>query len=116
MVLADEFRDGNVPAAFAAKPFLQRAFSALPPSVTERRLRADSAFYDEAALTWASEALPATMQTTRPKGLRFHLFNIAGEIVKTCRQLLLRMAVSAMELARICMARRAIGRMSAPSS
>ena len=62
-----------------------------------------------------SEALPATMQTTRPKGLRFHLFNIAGEIVKTGRQLLLRMAVSAMELARICTARRAIARMSAPA-
>ena len=68
VVLADEFRDGNVPAAFAAKPFLQRAFGALPPSVTERRLRADSAFYDEAALTWAdnngiSFAVTADMST-----------------------------------------------------
>lgn len=68
VVLADEFRDENVPAAFAAKPFLQRAFGALPPSVTERRLRADSAFYDEAALTWADEngisfAVTADMST-----------------------------------------------------
>lgn len=277
VVVADEFRDGNVPAAYEARAFLERAFGALPSSVTERRLRADSAFYDELALTWADErgisfavtadmstslsarvmlipdsewkpyrglnesektpsheerqcaevtgfvpgwarnhkkdglpfryiairvrprqgelfdaetptwrhfavvtnmrtwtaenllrwhrekagtiehvfleikgelaggtmptgkfganaawwrlnvlvynlfrllkieALPANMQTTRPKGLRFHLFNIAGEVVKTAGRLLLRMAVSAMELSRICAARRAIARMSAPT-
>lgn len=41
------------PAAFEAQRFLARAFAALPGSVTERRLRADSALYDEKALTWA---------------------------------------------------------------
>ena len=51
--VCDEFRDGNVPAAFDAQRFLQRSFAALPGSVTERRLRADSALYDEKALTWA---------------------------------------------------------------
>jgi len=53
--VADEFRDGNVPAAFKVKDFLVRAFSSLPGSVTERRLRSDSALYDEAALTWATD-------------------------------------------------------------
>lgn len=277
VVVADEFRDGNVPAAYAARAFLQRAFGALPPSVTDRRLRADSAFYDELALTWADEngisfavtadmstslsekvmripdsdwlpyrgtnesdkhpaneerqcaevtgfvpgwarnhkktgtafryiairvrprqtelfdaetaswrhfavvtnmldwkaetllrwhrekagtiehvfleikgelaggtmptgkfganaawwrlnvlaynllrllkieALPAEMQTSRPKSLRFHLFNIAGEVVKSAGRLLLRMAVSAMELSRLCAARRAIARMTEPA-
>jgi len=51
----DEFRDGNVPAAYQVKSFLQRAFAKLPSDVTARRLRADSALYDEAALTWADE-------------------------------------------------------------
>lgn len=51
--VCDEFRDGNVPAAFEVQRFLARAFAALPRSVTERRLRADSALYDEKALSWA---------------------------------------------------------------
>ena len=53
--VADQFRDGNVPAAFQAKAFLQQAFGALPGTVQARRLRADSALYDEQALTWADE-------------------------------------------------------------
>lgn len=51
----DEFRDGNVPAAYAIRDFLQAAFGALPEGVSTRRLRADSALYDEAGLTWADE-------------------------------------------------------------
>jgi hypothetical protein len=53
--IADEFRDGNVPAEFEARAFLMRAFSVLPGSVVERRLRADSALYNEDALTWADD-------------------------------------------------------------
>jgi DDE family transposase len=53
--VTDEFRDGNVPAAFGVKAFLERAFSGLPGSVSERRLRGDSALYDEKALTWADD-------------------------------------------------------------
>ena len=53
--LVDEFRDGNVPAEFEARSFLCRAFSALPGSVRQRRLRADSALYNEDALTWADD-------------------------------------------------------------
>lgn len=51
--VADQFRDGNVPAAFAAKAFLEYAFGALPAGIACLRLRADTALYDEAALTWA---------------------------------------------------------------
>jgi len=51
----DQFRDGNVPAEFDAKAYLQRAFSLLPRSVTEQRLRGDSALYNEEALTWAAD-------------------------------------------------------------
>jgi hypothetical protein len=51
--VCDEFRDGNVPAAYAVKAYLQKAFGALPASVTTRRLRGDSALYDEEGLTWA---------------------------------------------------------------
>lgn len=51
--LLDQFRDGNVPAEFEARAFLQQAFGRLPECVTDRRLRADSALYNEAALSWA---------------------------------------------------------------
>jgi len=54
--VSDEFRDGNVPAAYKAKAFLEHAFGALPAGVLTHSLRADSAFYDEQALTWAEEA------------------------------------------------------------
>jgi hypothetical protein len=53
--VADEFRDGNVNAEFRIKQFIQRAFAALPGSVTERRLRGDTALYNEEALTWADD-------------------------------------------------------------
>ena len=51
--ITDQFRDGNVPAAFGAKDFLEQAFEALPAGITRLRLRSDTALYDEAALTWA---------------------------------------------------------------
>ena len=53
--VCDEFRDGNVPAAFQVKAFLERAFAHLPGGLETRRLRADSALYDEEALTWADD-------------------------------------------------------------
>jgi hypothetical protein len=53
--ILDEFRDGNVPAAFQVKAFLVRAFAALPGSVRQRRLRGDSALYDEEALSWLAD-------------------------------------------------------------
>jgi len=53
--VCDQFRDGNVPAAFQARSFLQRSFGNLPEGIERLRLRADSALYDEAALTWAAD-------------------------------------------------------------
>ena len=53
--VVDQFRDGNVPAEFEAREFLQFAFGGLPSGITERRLRGDSALYNEKALTWADE-------------------------------------------------------------
>ncbi|HVL66633.1 MAG TPA: transposase, partial [Vicinamibacterales bacterium] len=52
LVVADQFRDGNVPAGMDTKEVAQRGFAALPPSVTERFFRADSACYDEKLLKW----------------------------------------------------------------
>ena len=52
LVIADEFRDGNVPAAMSNLPLIRRAFSSLPATVTEYFFRSDSACYEEAVLKW----------------------------------------------------------------
>jgi hypothetical protein len=54
--VADEFRDGNVNAEFRIRAFIERAFAGLPGSVTQRRLRGDSALYNEETLTWLDDA------------------------------------------------------------
>jgi hypothetical protein len=46
MILADEFRDGNVPAAYDLLTSLTRSIGMLPDTVTEVRYRADSASCD----------------------------------------------------------------------
>lgn len=69
--VCDEFRDGNVPAAFQVRAFLERAFAALPGGVQRRRLRADSALYDEEALTWAdSEGIEFAVSADMSEALR----------------------------------------------
>ena len=44
VVVADEFREGNVPAQQQLLPITQRAFQGLPETVVERYFRGDSAF------------------------------------------------------------------------
>lgn len=52
LVLADEYRDGNVPAGMRNLPMIRRAFQTLPESVRELYFRADSACYEGAVLKW----------------------------------------------------------------
>lgn len=51
VVVADEFRDGNVPAGFRALEFVKAALNELPPGL-EVRLRSDSAFYDHRVMQY----------------------------------------------------------------
>lgn len=52
LVLADEFRDGNVPAHQAPLTCAQLAFAALPATVTTRYFRGDSACHENRLLGW----------------------------------------------------------------
>ena len=52
LVLADEFRDGNVPAKQAPLTCAQLACAALPASVTQRYFRGDSACHENALIQW----------------------------------------------------------------
>jgi hypothetical protein len=56
LVVADEFRDGNVPAGMQPLSVARRAFQSLPDVVTERAFRGDSACYEDALLKWLSNA------------------------------------------------------------
>jgi hypothetical protein len=52
LVVADEFRDGNVGAQVELLGVTQRALAALPETVEERYFRGDSACYDQTLLKW----------------------------------------------------------------
>lgn len=56
LVLADEFRDGNVPAGMDPLTTARRAFAALPVTVKEYYFRGDSACYEEHLLKWLTGA------------------------------------------------------------
>jgi hypothetical protein len=52
LALADEFRDGNVPATKALLPVTQRAFQALPDTVREFYFRGDSGCWERTLVNW----------------------------------------------------------------
>jgi hypothetical protein len=52
LVLADEFRDGNVPAKQAPLTCAKLAFAALPENITERYFRGDSACHENELVGW----------------------------------------------------------------
>lgn len=52
LIVADEFRDGNVPAAKDPLSVIQQGFGVLPETVRVLLFRGDSACYDHRALNW----------------------------------------------------------------
>ena len=56
LVLADEFRDGNVPARQAPLTCAQLAFGALPETIKERYFRGDSACHENDLIGWLKHA------------------------------------------------------------
>jgi len=55
VIVADEFRDGNVPAGMGNLRVIRKAVAALPGKFDEIRLRGDSALYEHEAMTWMDE-------------------------------------------------------------
>jgi hypothetical protein len=52
LVLAEEFRDGNVPAGMQPLRVTQEAFEALPTGIQRRGFRGDSACYEQKLMEW----------------------------------------------------------------
>jgi hypothetical protein len=67
LILADEFRDGNVPAHFSPLSCTQAAFAALPETVSTLYFRGDSACHEHELLSW----LPNPTSTVNWKKRRF---------------------------------------------
>jgi hypothetical protein len=65
-VVADEFRDGNVPAGSGLLRVVRRAFEALPPGIEQVYYRADTASYNHKLLNWLREEDP---ETGRPRAI-----------------------------------------------
>src|SRR5512139_2296857 len=79
LVVADEYRDGNVGAGMATLPLIQRAFASLPSTVTTYYFRADTACYDAQTLQWLAD--PA-----RPGGPRGPIgFTIGADLTPDLR-------------------------------
>ncbi len=55
LVVLDEFRDGNVPAAMNSLDIIKRSLEALPAGVKKRQLRGDVALYNPRAVKWLLE-------------------------------------------------------------
>jgi len=55
VVLADEFRDGNVPAMMNPLTVAKKAFAALPETVTTYYYRGDAACHESALINWLRE-------------------------------------------------------------
>jgi len=55
LILADEFRDGNVPARQEPLTCARRAFAALPDGIAQRAFRGDSACHEAELIDWLSD-------------------------------------------------------------
>jgi hypothetical protein len=76
LVVADEYRDGNVGAGMETLPLICRAFASLPPTVTTLYFRADTACYDDRTLKWLQDP-------ERPGGPRGPIgFTVGADLTK----------------------------------
>jgi hypothetical protein len=88
LVVADEYRDGNVPAGMQNLPLIQRGFATLPPTVQHLFFRADSACYDERVLRWLSDPVrgngpKGTIGFTISADMTDSLRRICGQVPET---------------------------------
>ena len=71
LVVADQYRDGNVPAGMQTPEVARRAVAALPGRIGQRFFRGDSACYDEALLKYlVREQIAFTISADMTQDLR----------------------------------------------
>lgn len=94
-VLADEFRDGNVPAQKEPLRVARRAFAALPPTVSEYYFRGDSACGEKDLLNWLRDeqradgprgAITFGISVRMTPNLKKHMVRLGETLWKPYRQ------------------------------
>jgi hypothetical protein len=73
LIVADQFRDGNVPADQEPLSCCRMAFEALPQGISERYFRGDSACYERQLLQWLSSELTTAVEAVKEK--EWHTFD-----------------------------------------
>jgi len=95
VILADQFRDGNVPAQQDPLTAAQRAFQALPESVKEFYFRGDAACYEKQLMAWLrNEQRPLGPQgkigfavsVRMHPSLKQHIVRLPEEVWKSYRE------------------------------
>ncbi|MBP1774377.1 MAG: transposase, family [candidate division NC10 bacterium] len=79
LVVADQYRDGNVPAGMDPLAVAQHAFAALPPTVTTRAFRGDSACYHDDLLKHLAKRIAFTISADMSPELR-HVCTARGVV------------------------------------
>jgi hypothetical protein len=80
LVIADEYRDGNVPAGMDNLRLIKRGFAGLPKTIEEFYFRADSACYEESVLKWLANP-------EREDGLKGEIgFTISADMTQELRK------------------------------
>jgi Transposase DDE domain group 1 len=91
VVLADEFRDGNVPAMMAPLAAAKRGFGALPDTIQTFYYRGDSASHEKELMQWLRDE-------KRPEGPQgFIGFAISARMSEALHQAILKVPESAWE-------------------
>jgi hypothetical protein len=94
VALADQFRDGNVPAIQDPLSVAKRAFAALPETVQERYFRGDAACYETQLLNWLRDE----QRTDGPAG--FIGFAVSVPMMKPLKEEILAVEAQAWQLYR----------------
>ena len=94
-IVADQFRDGNVPSLQEPLPVAKRAFGALPESIQEYYFRGDSAYYDKDLLGWLRDEERAEgpqgrigfcISVRMNRSLKEHMLRLADALWKPYRE------------------------------
>lgn len=95
LVLAEEFRDGNVPAQAEPLRVVQRAYQALPETVNEFYFRGDSAYWERALLKWLRDeqrengppgGITFAISVRMTANLKKHILRLPGNLWKPYRE------------------------------
>lgn len=85
LILADEFRDGNVPASKDIARLVDEAYEALPPGPWRVKIRSDSAGYQQECLDrWESRGWQFAVSADMSRQLRQELESLPDEAWQLC--------------------------------